>query len=318
MAALTPEPRVGRSGRYGRVRAARPGGRPPDGLAGRAITPRWQTITDPPPTIASQIGFSRLLTQSRKFCMWLVGRPSGTASGRPSAARTGSSRRWPGRAAADEELALLAEEQHAVLVRADRIGLPSRLGTLPSLSTRLAGVGAAAAHGDHLWRRRRRCTAPGSSGGSCSRRPPLYGSSAFEHLDGDRAAAVHVQGPLGDVEVVGAPVGHLAAGVLVPPAELVVAVGLAGPPCGTAPSRSARARSPSPALRGPALPGSGRSVGLPPMRHSIVLTLPMRPARTSSTARRNMPPYSVRCWLPVWTTLPVSLTTFSAPAPPRR
>ena len=34
---------------------------------------------------------------------------------------------------------------------------------------------------------------------------------------------VHPQAPLGDVVVMGAPVGHLAAGVLVPPAELVVA-----------------------------------------------------------------------------------------------
>ena len=32
----------------------------------------------------------------------------------------------------------------------------------------------------------------------------------------------------------------------------------------------------------------------------IVLTLPMRPLRTSSTACRNLPPYSLRCWLPVW------------------
>src|SRR5207249_1535002 len=42
-------------------------------------------------------------------------------------------------------------------------------------------------------------------------------------VDADRAAAVHAEAPLGDVVVVGAPVGHLAAGILVPPAELVVA-----------------------------------------------------------------------------------------------
>src|SRR5439155_22155739 len=33
-------------------------------------------------------------------------------------------------------------------------------------------------------------------------------------LGGDRAAVPHAQAPLGDVVVVGAPVGHLAAGVL--------------------------------------------------------------------------------------------------------
>ena len=54
----------------------------------------------------------------------------------------------------------------------------------------------------------------------------LVGLGRLEDLDGDGAAAVLVQGPLGDVEVVGTPVGHLAAGVLVPPAELVVAVRL--------------------------------------------------------------------------------------------
>ena len=39
---------------------------------------------------------------------------------------------------------------------------------------------------------------------------------------GHRAVAVHSQTPLSDVVVVGAPVGHLAAGVLVPPTELIV------------------------------------------------------------------------------------------------
>ena len=42
-----------------------------------------------------------------------------------------------------------------------------------------------------------------------------------------RPARVHAQRPLRDVVVVRAPVGHLAAGELVPPAELVVAVGVA-------------------------------------------------------------------------------------------
>src|SRR5947207_2641068 len=30
----------------------------------------------------------------------------------------------------------------------------------------------------------------------------------------------------------------------------------------------------------------------------------MRPLRTNSTAWRNLPPYSLRCWLPVWKTMP--------------
>ena len=39
---------------------------------------------------------------------------------------------------------------------------------------------------------------------------------------GNRAAVVHVEGPLGDVEVVGAEVRHLAAGVVPEEAEVVV------------------------------------------------------------------------------------------------
>ena len=41
-------------------------------------------------------------------------------------------------------------------------------------------------------------------------------------LDRDRAAVVHAQAPLGDVEVMGAEVGHLAAGVVPEEAEVVV------------------------------------------------------------------------------------------------
>ena len=54
----------------------------------------------------------------------------------------------------------------------------------------------------------------------------LVGLGRLEHFHRDGAAAVLVQGPLRDVQVVRAPVGHLAAGVVVPPAELVVAVRL--------------------------------------------------------------------------------------------
>ena len=69
------------------------------------------------------------------------------------------------------------------------------------------------------------------------RRPAVlerHGVLRLEAFDADRTlvGAVLLDGPLGDIDVVGAPVGHLAAGVFVPPAELVVrarvAVGIAG------------------------------------------------------------------------------------------
>ena len=50
---------------------------------------------------------------------------------------------------------------------------------------------------------------------------------ALDDLDRCRARVLHADGPLADVDVVGAPVGHLAAGVLVPPAEVAVAAMLA-------------------------------------------------------------------------------------------
>src|SRR5262249_7475847 len=40
-------------------------------------------------------------------------------------------------------------------------------------------------------------------------------------LDGDGTIAVHAETPMGDVVVVSAPVGHLAAGIFVEPAELI-------------------------------------------------------------------------------------------------
>ena len=40
--------------------------------------------------------------------------------------------------------------------------------------------------------------------------------------DVHRAGSVHAQAPLGDVVVVGAPVGQLAAAVFVPPSELIM------------------------------------------------------------------------------------------------
>src|SRR5262249_35148971 len=51
----------------------------------------------------------------------------------------------------------------------------------------------------------------------------LLGRRLAGCLDGDGPVAVHAERPLGDVEVVSAPIGHLAATVLVPPAVLVMA-----------------------------------------------------------------------------------------------
>ena len=45
------------------------------------------------------------------------------------------------------------------------------------------------------------------------------GELPLHDLDGGRAGILHADGPLADVDVVGAPVGELAAGILVPPAR---------------------------------------------------------------------------------------------------
>src|SRR5262249_45760992 len=42
-------------------------------------------------------------------------------------------------------------------------------------------------------------------------------------VDRDRTAVVHAHGPLRDVVVMGAPVGHLPSGMVLPPAEVVMA-----------------------------------------------------------------------------------------------
>src|SRR5205085_715228 len=54
-------------------------------------------------------------------------------------------------------------------------------------------------------------------------RPGSLGRGGAGALDEVGAGAVHPQRPLRDVVVVRAPVGHLAAGVFVPPAEVVMA-----------------------------------------------------------------------------------------------
>src|SRR5262249_35072504 len=46
----------------------------------------------------------------------------------------------------------------------------------------------------------------------------LLGRRRGRGLDRNRAALVHAQAPLSNIVVVGAPVGHLAAGVFIPPA----------------------------------------------------------------------------------------------------
>ena len=45
------------------------------------------------------------------------------------------------------------------------------------------------------------------------------------------------------------------------------------------------------------------------------LTVPIRPARTSATACRNLASDSVRCIVPTWKTRPVSCTTRSMSLP---
>ena len=37
--------------------------------------------------------------------------------------------------------------------------------------------------------------------------------------------------------------------------------------------------------------------------------LPNHPCRAMATSLRKIPSYSLRCWVPTWTTRPVSLTT---------
>src|SRR5262245_60446046 len=100
-------------------------------------------------------------------------------------------------AAADENpLAVLALDLDAVLARARRD------------HHRAIGVGV----GDVKFL----VAAIGTRGG--------IGWSALS-FDADRAVSVHVQGPLADIDVVGAPVGHLSARPGVPPAEIVMAIG---------------------------------------------------------------------------------------------
>ena len=78
----------------------------------------------------------------------------------------------------------------------------------------------------------------------------VLGQLRADGRGGDRAGVVLAEAPLGDVVVVRAPVGQLAAGVLVPPAELVVAplldVGDVG--------RRALPEVPVEPLRGPRIP----------------------------------------------------------------
>ena len=63
----------------------------------------------------------------------------------------------------------------------------------------------------------------------------LFGVVRCRALDFDRAAVIHAQSPLDDVEVMGAPVGHLSPGVIPEKAEQVVdAVLVVGPQRGRA------------------------------------------------------------------------------------
>ena len=102
------------------------------------------------------------------------------------------------------------------------------------------------------------------------------------------------EAPLGDVVVVRAPVGHLAAGVLVPPAELVMAalldVGHVG--------GRALPEVPVELLRGPARRGRGRRPGC--RRSAPRRCGPCRSGRCGPARRPGETAASERCWLPVW------------------
>ena len=133
-------------------------------------------------------------------------------------------------AAVDEDGAVLAEHHDAVLVAADAVEFD--LVTFHLLGERLAvGAveflhgGAATVHGDGLGSVRVGVLHL-EGGVAVVAIAGVERLGGFEYLDVGRAVAVHAEAPLRDVDVVRAPVGHLAATVIVPPAEFVVAVRL--------------------------------------------------------------------------------------------
>ena len=50
-----------------------------------------------------------------------------------------------------------------------------------------------------------------------------YGKFEGDGLDAQRAGLVHADGPLGDIDMMRAPIGHSTAGILKPKTEIVVA-----------------------------------------------------------------------------------------------
>ena len=114
-------------------------------------------------------------------------------------------------------------------------------------------------------------------------------------VDFDRAHALLVllDGPSGDIDVMGAPVGELAARVFIPPAELRSG---SAAEC-SRPSAPGRARSSNPA---PSAAWSFETLPprSPPLMPTVMcLMSPSNPFCTMLTARRKRS-RSLRCWVP--------------------
>ena len=184
----------------------------------------WQTVTERWPTSAVQTHGLRSRTPLTKFCMWLGDRYNRLAS-----FASGSLTSFSSLAKILPRLTKI----HWSFSPTNRMPLPS-LGSsdarkLPIAANQLDAIGVGVGHLEG----RMAVVAVG-----------LLGRGRAFGLDRDRAAAVGTEAPLGDVVVMGAPVGHLAAGVFVPPAEFVMAALLDVIDL----RRRAQARSPSSAL----------------------------------------------------------------------
>ena len=179
------------------------------------MLPRWQTVAERWPISTSQIGASRLLMQSSQLAWWSLAHVQvHVVLGERLLDDLGRGRL--DRPAGDVDRPLLALEGAAAP------------GLLPLPCSQM------------IFTPSRRCRRSGSTSG-VSYQPSLWNWAG--RLDGDRARLVHAEAPLGDVEVVGAEVGHLAAGVVPEEAEEVVDALRVVRPLGAGPSQSrSRAR----------------------------------------------------------------------------
>ena len=131
------------------------------------------------------------------------------------------------------------------------------------------------------------------------------------------AGVVGVHSPLSDIEMMGTHVG-----------KCTVAVFTVSSPCGKVIMHIIRAKNfiesthgcwPKPCIPiyslGSRFSGQIAGLGGTPTHTLIFLSSPIAPLRTISTVRRNFPPYSDRCWLPVWKTTPFSFTASAIARP---